>query len=379
MEALAAKYPTDDEAQIFYALALNVAASPTDKTYGNQLKGAAILETIWQRQPEHPGIAHYLIHLYDTPALAEKGLPAARRYAKLAPDAPHALHMPSHIFTRLGFWRDSIESNTASARVAKAGHESNDQLHGMDYLVYADLQLGQDAQAKAVIDEMMSVTGFTEAALGGPFALAASPARYAVERGDWKAAAALEVRPTVLPQVAAITWFAKALGAARSGDIDNARAAVDQLEAIRDTLRDKKDAYWSEQAAIQARVASAWVLFASGSRDEALTAMSDAADAEDKTEKSPVTPGPLAPARELYGAMLLESGKAAEALAAYEATSRKEPNRLNATLGAAAAAEHSGDAIKARQYYAAALELASGADANRPSIVAARAFVAKGG
>jgi hypothetical protein len=193
MEQLAARYPNDDEAQIYYALALNVGASPADKTYANQLKGAALLEKIWERQPEHPGVAHYLIHLYDTPALAEKGLAAARRYSKVAPDAAHAQHMPSHIFTRVGYWRDSIESNTVSARVAKSDKEPHDQLHAMDYLVYAHLQLGHDAKAKAVIEEMQTVSGFTETFLGGPFALAVAPARYAVERGDWKAAAALDV------------------------------------------------------------------------------------------------------------------------------------------------------------------------------------------
>src|SRR5471030_2613927 len=347
MEQLASKYPNDDEAQIHYALALNVGASPSDKTYANQLKGAAILEKIWERQPDHPGIAHYLIHLYDTPALAEKGLTAARRYAKVAPDAPHALHMPSHIFTRVGYWQESIDSNAHSARAAKADREAADQLHAMDYEVYAYLQLGQDARAKAVIDEMIAVNGFSETFQAGPFALAASPVRYAVERGDWKAAAALEVRPNPLEQIPAITWFARALGAARSGDTAQAEAAIAQLVVQRDALREKKDAYWSEQVDIQSQVATAWLLFATGRKDEALAKMSAAADAEDKTEKSPVTPGPPAPARELYGAMLLEQGKAADALPAFEATLRKEPNRLNALLGAAAAASAVGDSAKA--------------------------------
>jgi hypothetical protein len=376
MEQLAAKYPNDDEAQIHYALALNVGASPSDKTYANQLKGAAILEKIWDRQPDHPGIAHYLIHLYDTPALAEKGLTAARRYAKVAPDAPHALHMPSHIFTRVGYWQESIDSNLASARVAKADKEAADQLHGMDYAVYAYLQLGQDARAKAVIDEMMAVNGFSETFIAGPYALAASPARYVVERGDWKAAAALEVRPNPLPHIAAVTWFARALGAARSGDTALAEMAIAQLVNLRDALREKKDAYWAEQVDIQAQVASAWLLLATGRKDEALAKMSAAADAEDKTEKSPVTPGPLAPARELYGAMLLEQGKAADALAAFEATLRKEPNRLNAFLGAAAAAAAAGDSAKARQYFAAAAKQASDASVDRAEVMKARAFVA---
>ena len=376
MEQLAAKYPDDDEAQIHYALALNVGASPSDKTYANQLRGAAILEKIWDRQPDHPGIAHYLIHLYDTPALAEKGLMAARRYAKVAPDAPHALHMPSHIFTRVGYWQESIDSNAHSASVAKADRESADQLHAMDYEVYAYLQLGQDARAKAVIDEMMTVKGISETFQAGPYALAASPARYVVERGDWKAAAALQERPGPLAQTTAITWFAKALGAARSGDVAHAQAAISRLMALRDELREKKDAYWSEQVDIQAKGAMAWTLLAVGRKDEALKLMGDTADAEDKTEKSPVTPGPLAPARELYGAMLLGQGKAGDALAAFEATLRKEPNRLNGLLGAAAAAQAAGDDAKARQYYAAATRQASDASVDRAGIVKARAFLA---
>lgn len=376
MEQLAAKYPNDDEAQIYYGLALNVGASPADKTYANQLKGAAILETIWARQPDHPGIAHYLIHLYDTPALAEKGLVAARQYAKVAPDAPHALHMPSHVFTRVGSWQASIDSNAAAARVAKADNEANDQLHATDYQVYAYLQLGQDARAKAIIDEMVTISGFSETSPPGPFALAASPARYAVERADWTAAAALEVRPSVLPHVTAISWFAKALGAARSGDTAQAQLAIGRLVELRDELRGKKDAYWSEQVDIQSRVATAWTQFAAGRRDEALTTMRDAAEAEDKTEKAPVTPGPLAPARELYGAMLLQHGDAAGALAAFEATLSKEPNRLNATLGAANAAAAAGDGAKARQYYAAAVMLASDASVDRPDVAKARAFLA---
>src|SRR5207237_2863 len=218
MEGVAQAYPNDDEAQILYAIELNVAAPPSDKTYAMQLKGAAILEPIFRRQPQHPGIAHYLIHLYDTPALAEKGLDAAMRYSRIAPAAPHAQHMPSHIFTRVGYWNESIAANTASARAAKASKEANDQLHAMDYLVYAYLQLGADAKAGAVIEEMNVVAGFTETFVAGPYALAASPARYAVERGDWKAASDLQVRPSPLAHAQAMTHFARALGAARSGN-----------------------------------------------------------------------------------------------------------------------------------------------------------------
>jgi hypothetical protein len=375
MEQLAAKYPSDDEAQILYAIALNVGASPADKTYANQLKGAAILEAIWARQPGHPGIAHYLIHLYDTPALAEKGIPAARRYANVAPDAPHALHMPSHIFTRVGYWQESIASNTAAARSAKESKEAADQLHAMDYEVYAYLQLGLDAQAKAVIDEMTTVPVSGDTFLAAAYALAASPARYTVERGDWKGAAVLEVRPSPLPYTTAISWFAKGLGAARSGDAAQAQAAITQLVALRDQMREKKDAYWSEQIDIQSRIVTAWTQLAMGHQADALQTMSDAADAEDKTEKHPVTPGQLAPARELYGAMLLQAGKTTEALAAFETTMRKEPNRLNATLGAADAAAASGDSAKARQYYVATVALASDTSVTRPGVSQARAFL----
>ncbi len=217
MEALAAKYPADDEAQIFYAITLNVAASPGDKTYANQLKGAAILEPIFKRQPRHPGVAHYLIHLYDYPAIAEKGLDAAGRYAKIAPAAPHAQHMPSHIFTRVGYWKESIASNIASVKAAKADNSTGDQLHGEDYLVYAYLQLDQDKNARAVIDDIAAGT-FAPDSFGAAFAAAASPARYMVERADWKGAAGLDVKPSKFPQVMAITHFARALGAARSGN-----------------------------------------------------------------------------------------------------------------------------------------------------------------
>ena len=377
MEQLAARYPNDDEAQIHYALALNTSAPPADKTYANQLKGAAILEVIAKRQPQHPGVAHYLIHLYDYPPIAEKGIEAARRYAKIAPDAPHALHMPSHIFTRVGYWQESIDSNIASGRSAKEAGDFAEQLHAMDYLVYAYLQLGQDKKAKDVVDAMNDVTGFPETFIPGPYARAVSPARYAVERGDWKAAAALEVRPSPLPQVQAITYFARAVGAARSGDPAAAKADIIKLGEMHDKLVQAKDAYWAEQVDIQRQIATAWVLYAEGKRDEALKAMAAAADAEDKTEKHPVTPGVPKPAREFQGVMLLESGMPKEALAAFEATLKKEPNRLDAYVGAAKAAEKAGDPAKAREYYGKVVAIADGADKTRTDVNDARAFLAK--
>ena len=293
MEKLAAKYPNDDEAQIAYAITLNTSAVPTDKTYAQQTKGAAILEPISKRLPQHPGVTHYLIHLYDYPATAQKGLDAANRYAKIAPAAPHAQHMPSHIYTRVGYWKESIDSNIASVKAAKAEKSVGDQLHGQDYMVYAYLQLAQDKEARAVIDDMMQATEFQSER---------SPARIMRWRlrpraMRWSAATGtarpqLQVRPSPFSYAMAITHFARALGAARSGKPDAAKADIAKLAELRDKLREAKDAYWSEQVDIQRQVATAWVLNAEGKYDEALKAMSAAADAEDKTEKSRGDAGP---------------------------------------------------------------------------------------
>jgi tetratricopeptide (TPR) repeat protein len=376
METLAGRYPEDDEVQIFYAITLNVAASPNDKSYANQLKGAAILEPIFKRQPRHPGVAHYLIHLYDTPALAERGIDAAKRYAGIAPAAPHAQHMPSHIFTRVGAWSESITSNTASARAAKDGKDFDEQLHAMDYMVYAYLQLAQDEKAQTVVAEMKAVTGINPDRFVSPYALAVSPVRYAVERGDWKAAADLQVRPSKFAYADAMTYFARALGAARAGNPTGAKGDLAGLVEQREKLRAAKDSYWTEQVDIQWQIANAWVLYAEGRHDDALNAMSAAADAEDKTEKHPVTPGVPTPARELYGQMLLERGMDKEALAAFEATLKKEPNRFGATIGAARSAKNVGDTGKAGRHYAAAVALTEGAAPLRPEVVEARTFVA---
>ena len=379
MEQVAKDYPKDDEAQIYYALALNTSASPADKTFANQLKGAAILEKIAARQPQHPGVSHYLIHLYDYPPIAEKGLAAARRYAKIAPDAPHALHMPSHIFTRVGYWSESIASNAKSAEVAKESKELHDQLHAMDYLVYAHLQLGQDKKAQAVLEQMKAVSGYTETFFVGPFALAASPARYAVERGAWAEAAALEVKANPAPHVVAMSHYARALGAARTGNVTAAKAEIAKLEELHKALVDRKDVYWSGQVDIQRQAASAWVLQAEGKSDEALKVLAAAAEAEDKSDKHPVTPGPLAPAREQYASLLLERDKAKEALGEFEAVLKKEPNRLLAFVGAARAAAKTGDRAKAQGYYAKVVQLAAAADTVRPEVAEARAFVGKKG
>jgi tetratricopeptide (TPR) repeat protein len=377
IEAVAERYPDDDEAQLFYGITLNVAASPNDKTYSSQLKGAALLEKVFRWQPRHPGVAHYLIHLYDTPALAEMGIDAARRYSEIAPAAPHAQHMPTHIFTRVGYWKESITLNSVSARVAKADNEPVDQLHAMDYLVYAYLQLGQDTKARNVVEEMKAVQGVNPTAFAGLYALAASPARFTIERRDWTRAAELQPPPTAIPHVLAITYFARALGQARTGHPDFAKVDLAKLVELRDKLREAKDAYWSEQVDIQGQVANAWVLFAERKYEEALKVMSAAADAEDRSEKHPVTPGVTEPARELYGVMLLERGMVPEALLAFEATLKKEPSRLNAFVGAAKAAAVLGDRDKAMTYYQKLAALGNNADADRPDLDAAREYLTK--
>jgi tetratricopeptide (TPR) repeat protein len=376
MQALAARYPDDDEAQIAYAITLNVSASPTDKTYAQQIKGAAILEPIWKRQPQHPGIAHYLIHLYDYPGLAEKGLAAARRYASIAPAAPHAQHMPSHIFTRVGAWRDSIASNIASANASKAEKGSTEKFHAWDYMTYAYLQVAQDQKARGVIDEGQVADGAAPSAFAVHYSLAASPARYMVERGDWAGAAQLAPRANNFPQAMALTHFARALGAARAGKPDDATADIAKLADLRDKLTEAKDAYWAGQVDIQWQMASAWLLHAQGNHDEALKQMSAAADAEDKTNLHPVMPGYLVPARELYGDMLLDRGMAKEALAAYAAADAKQPWRYRTLAGAAHAAETLGDKASAKSYYEKLITLTADSNAERPELAAARAFVA---
>jgi hypothetical protein len=375
-EKIAGKYPDDDEAQIAYAITLNTSADLNDKTYAQQLKGAAILEPISKRLPRHPGVTHYLIHLYDYPALAAKGLDAANRYANIAPAAPHAQHMPSHIYTRIGYWKQSIDSNIASVKAAKAEKSVGNYLHAQDYMVYAYLQLGQDKQARAVVDEMMKETDFKATVQAAHYALAASPARYAVERGDWPAASQLPVQPSPFYFAMAISHFARALGAARSGKPDAATEDIAKLAELRDRLRVAKDNYWADIVDIQRQVAAAWLLHAEGKYDEALNAMSAAADAEDRTEKHVITPGPLAPARELYGFMLLNRGMTSEALAALEATIKKEPNRFNAFAGAAQAAERLGDKGKAKDYYQKLVSIANDSDTVRPDLAAARKFLA---
>ena len=370
MAKLAATYPTDTEASIFYALALAAAAPPTDKKYTDQLKAGAILEKIIVSQPEHPGLAHYIIHSYDAPPLADRALQAARRYAKIAPSAPHALHMPSHTFTRVGAWQDSIETNIASGEASRREGATAEELHTMDYRIYAYLQTAQDGAARAILDLLPTVKARFDPnaiasaapASAGVFAMAAIPARYALERGAWADAANLVPQPSRYGYADALTYFAKAIGAARTGDAKTTRAAIEALQSITKQLIEEREIYWAEQTQIQHRAASAWLALVEGRTEEALTEMRAAAALEDGTEKAAVTPGPLAPARELLGEMLLQMNQPAAALIEFEATIKKEPNRFRALFGAAKSASLAGDRQKARTYAEQLLKICARAD-----------------
>jgi tetratricopeptide (TPR) repeat protein len=382
MERVARDNPADMEARIFYALAANQTALTTDKKYTQQLKAAAILEPLFKEHPTHPGLAHYIIHAYDHPPLAEKALEAARRYASLAPSVPHALHMPSHTFTRVGSWKESIDTNRRSAEAASKSSTAGEELHALDYQAYAYLQIGQDAAARRVLDRAVTLVqgadGIAVGAAGaGAFAIAAIPARYALERGAWADAAALPVRPAKTPYTEAITHFARAIGAARAGNPKAAAADIERLATLRDTLKSMDDAYWTEQVDIQRRIATAWVAFADGNKDGAIVQLREAAATEDQTDKSAVSPGPLAPARELLGYMLLESGRAAEALVEFEATIKKEPNRFRGLYGAARAAEAAGNRTRAMALYQQLLQVASEPDTDRQELQHARSFVGR--
>lgn len=382
-ESVSQKYPNDTEAAIFYALAVNQSALPTDKTYANQLKAAAIYEKLLPTQPDHPGLAHYIIHAYDHPPLADRALNAARRYAKIAPSAPHALHMPSHTFTRVGYWQDSIDTNIASAAAARKDNAAAEELHAMDYQTYAYLQTAQDRAARRVLDETalvlarlnLDAPGAAAPGVAGLYAAATIPARHALERGAWAEASRLTPRASAFPFTDAITHFARALGAARSGNAAAARADIERLAALRNKLVEAKDAYWSEQVDIQRKGAEAWTLLAEGKKTEAAALMREAADQEDQTDKSAISPGPLAPARELLGEMLIELGQPAQALVEFEKTTKKEPNRFRGVYGAARAAELAVDKVKARQYYAQLIKICEGSDSERPELQQARKMV----
>ena len=338
MNELVMQQPADTEAKIFYAISLTASAPPTDKTYANQLKAGAILESLWAKQPNHPGLAHYIIHTYDYPPLADKARAAAQRYSSIAPSAAHALHMPSHTFTRVGMWEESVDANNRSMKVALSSGSSAEALHAADYAMYADLQMGKESDAKAILDGLPALAAhfdpnaITGAAPGsaGVFALAAIPARWVLERSAWAEAAALEPKASAYPYSEAMTYFARALGASHTGDLAKAKAAIDSLASIQQRLSATGEGYWAEQVAIQQLAAQAWLDLAEHRKNDALMRMREATMREDATEKSSVTPGPLAPARELLGDMLMELNRPDEARLEYRATLHKEPNRRHA-------------------------------------------------
>jgi hypothetical protein len=371
MGEVAAKYPEDHEAQIFYALAIAASEDPADKTYAGRLKAGAILEKLFEQEPEHPGLAHYIIHTYDVPALAAQALVAARRYSEIAPDAPHALHMPSHTFTRTGYWQESIDSNIAAAAAARREGQTTEELHSCDYEIYAYLQTGQDEAARRIVDSLPEIasrfdpkTVISGAASpsAGYFALAAIPARYALERQDWKQATQLPMRETPFPYTDAITWFARGLGAARLKQAPAAHESAAALQKIRERLLKAGENYWALQVEIQEVAVRAWTALAEGKKEEALRQMKSAAELEDGTEKSAVTPGPLAPARELLGEMFLEMKEPSQALEQFEATLTKEPGRFRALYGAARAAHLSGSREASEKHFGELLKVCGGAD-----------------
>jgi tetratricopeptide (TPR) repeat protein len=371
MGEVATKYPEDHEAQIFYALAVAAAEDPADKTYAGRLKAGAILEELFEEEPTHPGLAHYIIHTYDVPELAGRALVAARRYSEIAPDAPHALHMPSHTFTRTGYWQESIDSNIAAAAAARREGQTAEELHCSDYETYAYLQTGQDAAAGRIVNSLPEIESRFDAkavisGAGGPsagyFALAAIPARNALEREDWRQATQLRLRETPFPYTDAMTWFARGLGAARLGRAATASESATALEQIRERLLKTGENYWALQVAIQETTVEAWAALAAGKKEKALRQMKSAAELEDGTEKSAVTPGPLAPARELLGDMLLEMNEPVQALEQFEATLKKEPGRFHALYGAAHAAQLSGNRDASQKYFREMLKVFSHAD-----------------
>ena len=369
MKGVRERNPEDQEAAIFYALALIATASPEDKSYTNQRQAATILEPIFLVHPDHPGVPHYLIHAYDNPVLAPQGVTAARAYSKIAPDVPHALHMPSHIFTRLGMWEDSVSSNIAAATAARKHGDPGEEYHALDYLVYAYLQLGQNHEAEKIRDHLPAFGEISETSrFKINYATAAIRARCAVEQKFWKEAKNLAPEPGVPPQVAAISHWAAALGAVHTGNLTEARRRAEEVRRLSRALKEKGEAYWAQQVAIQSEEAGAWIAFAEGRTDDALRLMRMAADHEDDTEKHPVTPGAVLPARELLGDLLMELQKPKEGLEAYEKVLAMTPGRRNAVVGSAEAAKLSVKLSRIREIPAIYRSEPAGTEAERQGI-----------
>jgi len=352
MSEVAKANPHDTEAQVFYALALLSTAPPTDKTHANQKKAVALLEPLYASNPEHPGIVHYMIHAYDNAEMASQGVKAASEYSKIAPSVPHALHMPSHIFTRLGMWNESVGSNQAARQAAREHDDVDEELHAMDYLTYAYLQLGRSEDAAAVVADLNKMSGLQGLNFKVGYAATAMPVRLAVERRKWADAAASEASTNAPPEVAAVAVWARAIGLARLGRLDDATAEVKQLTAAEVRLRNGGNKYWADQVTIQIAEANAWIEMARGNVTSARKQLSEAADLEDSIEKLPLTPGPIVPAREQYADLLLELKQPNEALSQFEPSLQQSPGRRNALVGASRAAELSKNQEKSEFYEA---------------------------
>ena len=376
MGEVQASYLDDSEAAIFHALTLDITAPKTDKTFSNQRKCVEILAPIFAKQPNHPGVAHYIIHCSDNTGLASMAIAAARKYASIAPASAHAHHMPSHIFTRVGFWDESVQSNirardvAAQAETTSTNGEARDQrLHAMDYLEYAYLQMGRVDDAKAVLQQMMSLAPLPGLTLVGDYALAAVPARHAMELGNWEATQHFQARAEGVPWAQAITWMAIGIGASRTKDLARAAEAEKNLARLRD-IATPMNAYWSKQIEVQRQEVAAWILHASGKGSEAVKAMTAAAELEESMDKAPVTPGPIIPAREMLADLLMQQARPSEALGEFEAVLRVAPNRFNALWGAAISAEKAGKIAEAATYFRRLTEV--GAGGKRPELEYAR-------
>jgi hypothetical protein len=373
MEQLAQRYTDDYEAQAFYALTLQASASPSDTTYANQLKSVAILEKLYDQNPQHPGVTHFIIHAYDYHPLAEKGIPAARRYATIAPAVPHARHMPSHIYSMVGLWEESIASNASALAIQP------DYYHAADFSVYAHLQLAQDAKAKALMEKSIATAdrGDRPVTFVNFTAKNAMSARYVLERSDWAGAAALPFTSSQYPQPDSLIRFTRGLGMARSGDLAGAKAEIEAIKALRAALEKSNQSYWADRSEEQMLAISAWIALKEGAPDQALRFMRAAADGEDGSVKHVAMENRLYPLRELFAELLLETGQPAAALSEFEAALKQTPNRYRAFLGIARAANAAGDRQKASEYYGKLVDLAKNADTERQEIREAKNFLAQ--